>query len=580
MAKRWLFPAHDPARIADLQRQAGISPVLAQLLVQRGLVQAEQVRGFLEAKLSDLRDPEQLPGVAQAADLIYGAVTERRRITVYGDYDADGMTATALLYRCLKLLSADVQYYVPNRMEEGYGLNAEAIEKLHARGTSMIVTVDCGIASVAEAQRARELGLQLVVTDHHHPGPELPAADAIVHPGLPGTGYPFAGLCGAGVAFKLAWALCQRASQSTRVSERLKSFLVAALGLAAMGTVADVVPLVDENRVLVRHGLKSVKSQPLPGLTALLRVTNLHEKSSLASEDIAFMLAPRLNAAGRLGQAQLGVELLATDDPERARALAEYIDQLNASRDSLERSVYLAAHKQLKDEFDPDEDPAFVLAQPGWHLGVIGIVAGRLAEKYHRPVVMISLDELGAKPGTGSARSIPGVDLHRAFAECSEHLVSHGGHSAAAGLRIDQRQVEAFRNHFCQVVSECCGAEMPVAELRIDAEASLSELTQQAVEQLEQLAPFGQGNTRPLLCASGVELADKPVCMGRSHNHLAVRVRQGGVVLRGMAFNKAEWLPELEAVSGPLDLAYRPVINEFRGRRSVEMHVVDWRPHQ
>jgi single-stranded-DNA-specific exonuclease len=465
-------------------------------------------------------------------------------------------------------------------MEEGYGLNLEAIERLAVQGTSLIVTVDCGIGSVRESRRARELGLQLVVTDHHQFGRELPAADGIVHPALPGSSYPFAGLCGAGVAFKLSWALCQRASAATRVSERLKSFLLAALSLAAIGTVADMVPLTDENRILVRHGIKSLKCGPWTGLSALMKVTGLDEKSSLVSEDIAFSLAPRLNAAGRLGQAQLGVELLVTDDSERARALAEYIDQLNSSRDSLERSVYLAAHKQLKDEFDVEQDSAFVLAQPGWHVGVIGIVAGRLAEKYHRPVVMISLDELGARPGTGSARSIPGLDLHQAFSECHELLISHGGHAAAAGLRIDRQHVDAFRAHFCEVVAQQCGARLPDAELHIDAEASLCELTHAAVEQLEQLAPFGQGNTRPVLCASAVELTDKPVCLGRSHQHLSMRVRQGSAVLRGMAFHRADWLGDLASCGGPIDLAYRPVINDFRGRRSVEMHIVDWRPHQ
>lgn len=576
MAKRWRLYPHDPARIADLERNAGITPILAQLLLCRGVTDPSDIRRFLDAKLADLRDPEELPGITAAADRVTSAIKARKRIVIYGDYDADGITATSILFLGLRLLGADVGYYVPNRLEEGYGLNCEAIRTLALRGAAMVISVDCGVCSLAEADLARELGIELIITDHHEFGPTLPAAAAIVHPRLPGHSYPFGELCGAGVAFKLAWALCCRASDSKKVSEPMREFLLSAIGLAALGTVADVVRLVDENRILVRHGLVSLRERPVLGIRALLQITKLDKKGALGAEDIAFTLAPRLNAAGRLGQAQLAVELLTTDSQERASALADYIHQLNSSRESLERSVYLAAAKQIKDTFTED-DPAFVLAGLGWHSGVIGIVAGRLAEKFVRPVVMISLDEFGVKPGSGSCRSAGTINLHSALGACSRHLVTHGGHAAAAGLRIEPHCIDAFRAEFCEYVAQSTSASNRIAEVLVDGEAPFCQLTLPTVQQVEALAPFGHGNSRPILCATGVKLAEAPKRMGGGERHLSLRLVHYQTPLRGVAFGQGEWFDELSQVDGLIDVAYRPVINEFQGRRSVELHVVDWR---
>ncbi|MEX0977868.1 MAG: DHH family phosphoesterase, partial [Pirellulales bacterium] len=300
MAKQWRIHPHDAARIVALERSAAVPAVVAQLLLCRGIHDPRVARDFLEARLASLRDPEELPGLTAAADRITAAVAAGRRIVIYGDYDVDGMSATAILYLCLKMLSAQVSYYVPNRIDEGYGLHCDALASLAAAGAQMIVTVDCGASSLVEAEKAKELGLELIVTDHHHFKDVLPAAACIVHPALPGSAYPFTGLCGAGVAFKLAWALCQRASQSKKVGERMRNFLMQAVGLVSLGTVADVVPLVDENRVLVRHGLTSLRERPCLGIAALLSLTGVDSKAPLSSEDIAFKLAPRHNAAARL----------------------------------------------------------------------------------------------------------------------------------------------------------------------------------------------------------------------------------------------------------------------------------------
>jgi single-stranded-DNA-specific exonuclease len=353
---------------------------------------------------------------------------------------------------------------------------------------------------------------------------------------------------------------------------------MAAVGLAAIGTIADIVPLLDENRALVRHGLRSLKAQPLLGLAKLMKIAGLDDKESLVADDIGFTIAPRLNAAGRLGQAQLAIELLTTEDSQRADALAEYLSELNHQRDSLERSIYLAANKQIKERFDPENEPALVLAARGWHPGIVGIVASRLVDKYHRPVVMIAQDSVGVKLASGSARTACGVNLHQALLACTEHLVSHGGHAAAAGLRIDDAHIEAFREAFCEYVAGELSEESRTAEVRIDAEAPFSQLTLKTVEQIESLAPFGQANPRPVLCCSDIRIADPPRKMGSGERHLTLKLSHGRTTLRSVAFGKSEWAEELEKHEGPLEVAYRPVINEFKGMRRVELQLVDWRP--
>lgn len=577
MPKRWRIASYDAARVAALGRAAGVPQVVAQLLLSRGICDPDGVRQFLDVKLSGLRDPEELPGARQAAELLHQAIRAGRRITIYGDYDADGMTATAILLMCLKLLGAKADYYIPNRIDEGYGLNHDALKTIAGQGGDVVITVDCGITSVAEAETARELGLTLIITDHHQCAERLPQVAAIVHPGLPNGTYPFPGLCGAGVALKVAWALCQQASEAKRVSEALRTYLMRAVGLAAIGTIADVVPLIDENRILARHGLNCLRHYPTPGLLALEKVTGLDKKPALECEDVGFTIAPRLNAAGRLGQAPLAVELLTTDSAERAQKLAEFIHGLNDQRQTLERSVYRAAHKIAEEKYDPAQSAALVLAGRGWHAGVIGIVAGRLAEQYHRPTILISLDELGAKPAMGSGRSVNGFNLHAALAACDEHLVCHGGHEAAAGLTIDERAIDAFRRDFCAYAEASISEEERIAELFVDAETPLTALTHQTVRQIENLAPFGCGNERPMLCTSEVRLAEPPRRIGTNGHHLSLRLEQHGVALRGVAFGGGDWEQDLIDANGPLSIAFKPVINSFRGRQTVEMHIADWR---
>ncbi len=575
----WRFSSHDVSAVEALAERCHLSPVVARLLLERNISTPEAVEAFLKPKLNNLRPPAALPGVTEATAVIMATLRDSQPMVVYGDYDADGMTGTAILYLTLKRLGANVVYHLPSRAEEGYGLHADIVERLAQHGKRLIITVDCGIASIDAAKKCRELGIKLVVTDHHGYGQQLPLADAIVHPALPGSNYPFTGLCGAGVAFKLAWSLAQAAAGGDKVEPSMRPLLLQMLGLAAIGTVADVVPLIDENRIIVTNGLKALLAEPVLGVKKLLRFAKLEDARQLTSEDIAFAIAPRLNAAGRLSQAQLGVELLTTQDDARAEALATYIENLNANRESIERSITLAAHKQAKEVHDLNEDPAIVVANTGWHIGVIGIVAGKLAERFHKPVIVIALDPLGAKHGTGSCRAPNGVNLHKALEACHDLLVGYGGHAAAAGLKIEEANIPAFRAAF----SEACSQQMINSSgekvVHINAEAPLGQLDLSTVELIESLAPFGAANPRPLFYASGVKLSEPPKTMGKTGRHLGLSFQQHHCRMRGVAFGQAEqWLSSLTECQQPLDIAFRPVINDFRGFRKVELQLVEWRP--
>ncbi len=580
MAMQWSIRTHDSQIIQAIERTANVSPVVAQILALRGLTNNDQITSFLDLKMTGLRPPQELPGVSQAVDVIDRAIKNQKKIFIYGDYDADGMTSTAILFRCLQLLDADVSYFVPNRLNDGYGLSIENLGKLQSRGAELIISVDCGIASVDEVQFARDEGMEIIVTDHHHLGPSLPPANALVHPAIPGTNYPFTGLCGAGVAFKLAWALCQNHCGSAKLPEKYRNFLFGAISLAAIGTVCDVVPLLDENRIIVHHGLNCMRQYSSQGLKHLMRLAKCENKPRLSSEDIGFSIGPRLNAAGRLGQAQLGVELLTCDSEERAEALAVYIDELNKNRDTLERKIIRGANKMIKENHDPEQEPALVLTEPDWHLGVIGIAAGRIASTYHRPTIVISTDPLNNRPGVGSCRTSCGVDLYKALQGCQQHLIKFGGHKAAAGISIDPKNIDAFREDFCEQVIDQVSVNELIPDLEIDAEAFIGHLTIGMMNELEKLAPFGQDNPRPVLCASQVQLAAPAKTMGADGRHLSLQLKQHDSTIRGVAFGKGEWAAELSDTDAFFDFAFRPVINEFRGRRNVEVQLIDFRPSQ
>lgn len=576
-AKQWVLHNPDPDRAAFISRALRISPVLAQLLLNRGVSDPEDARRFLKAPLSGLHDPSALPGIEEAARRIRQAVAEGRRICIYGDYDVDGITGTTLLWRCLHLAGArETSRYIPHRLEEGYGLNVEALRSLHRQGFHQIITVDCGITSVREAEEARRLGLELIVTDHHAFRSELPRADVLVHPRLPGSRYPFPELSGAGVAFKLAWALCREFDNSRRVSPAFQNFLLESMALVALGTVADVVPLLDENRIFVKHGLRSLREAPSLGLKALLEVTQLDAGQPLTAGHIGFQLAPRINAAGRLGQGILAVELLAAISEQRARDLALHLNQQNEIRQKIERAIYRQARERIESEGGLEQTCALVLDDPDWHPGVIGIVASRLLERYGRPVLLISGTEEVCQ---GSGRSVPGFPLHEALAECADLLVSYGGHAAAAGFKIARDNIAAFRRRFALLAEQAFRHRPSTPRLSLDAEVPLMALTPGLLKGIEALEPHGFGNRRPVFLTGGLRIVGEPRLVGKGDLHLMFSVRQGdGPRFRAIAFNMADRLPELLSGGGECCLAYTPRRNEWQGMVRIDLEVQDFQP--
>jgi single-stranded-DNA-specific exonuclease len=571
-ARIWQLCACDEAKIQALAQALNVSPIVAQLLLNRNITELEQAKRFLTSPLSGLYEPELLPGVPAAVERLFGAIAQKKRICVYGDYDVDGVAGTAILVSTLELLGGQVCYHIPHRLDEGYGLNGEALQRLASDGCAVVITVDCGIASVAEAEEARRLNLELIITDHHEPKSDLPRASAIVHPRVPAGVYACGCLSGAGVALKLAWALCKKHSGGPKVLPRCRELLLEAVNWAALGTVADVVPLMDENRILVRSSLGRLRETRCHGLRALLEVAGLDTKSKIDTRDIGFALAPRLNSAGRIDTARFAVELLTTSSAERARELARQLQEHNKTRQALEAEMLKEA-RTLADQCNGA--PALILASAKWHPGLIGLVAGRLVETYGRPVLMIALRD-GESIAAGSGRSVAGFCLHEALQECTEELLSHGGHAMAAGFRITQTGIEPFRQRFLECAARYFGTAPACPRLRIDAEVPLSELTPGLLQSVGQLEPYGAGNPPPVFLAGGLQVVGEPRRLGNGERHLAFVVRQGQTQLRAVAFGMADRQQELLAQAGKCCLVFTPKINEWQGRRSVELEVKDF----
>ncbi len=541
---RFDVPTYDFAAACRLSSELGVSNTLAQILLRRGFGEVAAARAFLAADVG--HSLEEFPGLQRAAGRILGHVDAGSRMTVHGDYDADGVCSTAILVRVLRTLGADVDWYLPSRSEDGYGVSSATIERLAARGTNLLITTDCGVTAVEQIALAQAHGLDVVVTDHHAPRADgiLPAAE-LVHPAL--NGYPCPDLCAAGVAYKLAGALLVAAGLDADLADE-------DLDLVAVATVADVVSLSGENRKLVRAGLRCLAATRKPGLRALMEVAQV-DPGGIDATQVAFRLAPRLNAVGRVRRPDAALELLLCEDGDRARAIACELDDCNAERRDVERHILFEAEAQASQQKGA---PALVLAAEGWHPGVVGIVASRIVERYHRPAVLIALD---GSTGTGSGRSIPAFDLLSGMHAASNHLLRHGGHRAAAGLTIDRECVDAFRADFVAHAGEVLSPEDFVPVERIDAVVSGDALDLDLAEELQRLAPFGAGNPGVSLLVPGASLDDpRPLADGR---HVAFHLTAGGARSRAVCFGGGSKLP---APAGePVEAAVRLEVNRYNG---------------
>lgn len=570
---RWVYRG-------ESRPNTGRLPLSDRVLLARGLNDPERARAFLNPALTQLRDPLDLPDIDRAAERILEAARTGEPIVIYGDYDVDGITASTVMIRMIRAIAphSRVSTYIPHRLEEGYGLNAEAVRALAADGARVIVSVDCGVTAIAEAQAAREAGVDLIITDHHNPpeeGSGLPEAYALVHPGLPGRESGFRDLCGAGVAYKLAWRLACLESGSERVREDLRTLLLDLLGPVALGVVADVVPLVDENRVLTRFGLGRVKNSPFVGLKALVQASGL-AGDDIDTERVGFVLAPRLNACGRMGHASEALELMLTDDPIRAHQIAGELTRLNEQRRRTERQIVEQACELAERAGMTGSDRrAIVLAHEDWHPGVVGIVCSRLVEKFARPTILMQRqDELCV----GSGRSIDGFNLHGALCDCAEHLVGFGGHDMAAGVKVTPDRLDRFVEHFIERANRLLSPDDLVRTIEYDCDGCVGDLSIRDIQRLEMLAPFGRENPHVRVRLRGVRVNSAPRTFGNNARHLSVELcDEGGGYARGVravGWNWAEHAAHLPAGSR-IDAVVTPKLSTWNGRSRIEAELHD-----
>ena len=559
---KWNIPA--PTRAAaEKLTEAGYPWLVSEVLAQRGVTSAEDAAAFLERDRSLVHSPFLMKDMDAAVERISRAVSDGERIAVFGDYDVDGITATCIVVDYLKGRGADCLHYIPRRVEDGYGLGRDAILSLHQRGVELLITVDCGITGVEEVEYARTLGMDVVITDHHECKEELPAACAVVDPHRSDCPYPFKHLAGCGVALKLVLALGG--------SDREEALFARYCTLAAIGTVADVMLMSGENRTIVSRGLESIDQSDFTGLHALLQEAGLADKA-ITSVQIGFVLAPRINAAGRMGAADMAADLLLCDDEQQAAALARQLCALNRERQAVEQDIFSQALEMIE-ALPREERSALVLSSDEWHQGVVGIVASRLSEKYSCPSFMIHLN---AGVGKGSCRSWGGFNLFAALESCSDLLLGFGGHELAAGFTIEEKNIPAFRTRMNQYAKAYRGGEAPVSSLDIDVVLTHpGRVTLEEVEALDALEPYGAGNSRPVFCLRGATL-ERAQNVGQNR-HLKLRLSKGSAQFDGIFFSAVSQTCGVAAGSR-VDAAFYLQVNEFRGNRSVQLQMVDIRP--
>ncbi len=550
--------------LKDLILTFGISRIIAGILYNRGMKTTGDARKFFCPEWEQSYDPFMMKDMDLAVDRILTAMHRKERIFIYGDYDVDGITAVSLLVLFLGRLGLDVSFYIPDRLREGYGLSSLGIQKAASLHTALLISVDCGITGIAEVALARSLGIDTIISDHHEPASQLPEAVAILDPKRHGCGYPFKELAGVGVAFKLVQAVSQKLGLE---QESWREYI----DLVALGSAADIVPLIDENRMLVKKGLERMNGSERIGIRALIESSGLQGKK-IGTGQIVFILAPRINAVGRLGNAERAVQLLITDSMQEAREIAGILESENRNRKNIDEETFQEAMRLVEKEYNPSLDRAVVLAHEGWHSGVIGIVASRISEIICRPTIMISIEE---GIGKGSARSIANFDIYSALKQCEQHLLAFGGHRYAAGLTIETERMEAFIRDFKKVAAGTISEEDLVQKLWVDAELFLPEINDKLINTLNLFAPFGPQNIRPVFLSRNLQVVGTPRVVGK--NHLKFKVRQNGEVYDAIAFELGALAYRLAPGEDSLDMVYAIEENIWNGQNKIQLRVKDLR---
>lgn len=557
--KRWKIKHADPEQVRSLQHSLNIHPVLCSLLVQRGIDSFDKAKAFFRPSIVDLHDPWLMKDMDKAVERVLAAIDQEEKILVFGDYDVDGTTSVACMYRFLKDLHPEVEYYVPHRYREGYGVSKAGIDYAHENGITLIISLDCGIKSVELIRYAKTLGIDFIVCDHHLPDDELPDAVAILNPKQPGCNYPYKELCGCGVGFKLISALTLTLGLEADVALQY-------LDLVATAIAADIVPITGENRVLAFFGMKKVNENPNLGIRALIELSAL--SGPLQINNLVFMIAPRVNAAGRMDDARKAVQLFIAETYEEALAYGRLLHSDNTDRKETDIAITTEALDLIRSNPEWAARKSTLVFQEHWHKGVVGIVASRLIEQYYRPTIVLTRS---GEFAAGSARSVPGFNLYEAIHACREHLIGYGGHFAAAGMTLELSQVDAFREKFEQVVASTIHPDLLIPEIEIDAVLTLRDITWPFYNIICQMEPFGPDNLRPVFICKGVR--DTGSSRIIKDQHIKFSVRQGDMVFSGIGFNMAEKFSLLQLKE--VDIVFRIDVNEWNGERSLQLRIID-----
>lgn len=561
MRKRWIVKKSDKEILELLVKELRVSPIVARLLVNRSILEPQEADRFLNCKLSSLYDPYMLKGMKRTVERIHRAISKGEKILVYGDYDVDGITSVALLSSVISKLGGHVLEYIPNRLEEGYGLNLDACQFAHKKKVSLLITVDCGINAVREVDYLNSLSIDAIIIDHHEvQAGSLPKAYAVIDPLQTSCTYPFKYLAGVGLAFKVACGLMN--STPDKMTEYLD--------LVAMGTVADVVPQLDENRILTKHGLDVVTNTKRVGLRALIKVSGLKGRD-ISAGHIGFILGPRINVSGRIGSPKKALRLLMTHREDEAREIAEVLNQENRNRQKIEADILKEALRKIETQINFKEHKTIVLSDPNWHPGVIGIVASRIVDRYYRPTAIISLK--GAM-GRGSARSISDFNIFECISKCKEYLAEFGGHKAACGFSIHKKDIDNFKTLFNEIAKETLLPEHLLPKLRADMDIPLNSLTESLIGEIEKLAPHGPRNPSPVFISKGIKLKHKPKVVGK--RGVKFWVTDGQVTCEAIGFGMSDAFLGI-LMEGDIDLAYSPSVNTYKGLRSIQLNLEDVR---